>query len=149
MTNPNRLAETVAALDAELAETEAMAAKLKQAIAAIREVMGPQHYVRSAVEVTSASDHASATITRGPRPPLRKAILTVLDERTQGEEWSLSDLVWTLAQRGWIGGKDGKPSRESARAVLLALRREGAVERTDTGWRLAPPHAIRVAEEGP
>jgi len=137
------LRATLANLEPELADLEQQALKVRQAIEAIRALLPEE--AAPAIEQPQTPSVASSREIPQPapdRPLLRDAVPTILAQHPKG--LTLPQLAQELWQRGWVGGET-KPSAESIRPILHALRQDGRAASKKVRnshylvWRLVPP----------
>lgn len=132
-----RVRSTIADLEGQLHEVEAHASKLRHALNDLRGLLpseGPAsappapepvwaEFLQPGTLSRSTGQAPSGHAVAERRPKLRDAIPILLRERPEG--MNLARIAEELWARGWVGGKDGNPSIESVRQVMLALQRNG------------------------
>jgi hypothetical protein len=134
------LRETSAKLQQQLAHLETEAEKLRHVIEGIGALLPTEQSGEGPQSENAQPTHRLLAA----RPRLRDAVQTVLRENPDG--MTLPDLAQNLWERGWVGGEN-KPSLETVRGALLALRRDRLTESDrlpnskSHKWRLAKPRA--------
>jgi len=121
---PEHLDLTLASLQEQLDAAEERVARLRRAIVAVRDVreLGGGFAAQGILRV-----EGQASLGLPSRPGLREAIPHLMREFPD-KEWTVQAMAEALARRGWIGGKEGKPSTATAREVMVMLRRNGVLE---------------------
>jgi hypothetical protein len=72
----------------------------------------------------------------GSKPPLRKAILTLLEENQQS--WTTDAVIKELRERAWM--PNGQNAQHHVRSMLAQMHRKGEASRVGRGrYRLALP----------
>lgn len=117
--------EIIVGLREEIATRKAELARLEGAL----DVLAPTTPAADAEPEPAALPIAPAVNGAGPnepepRPPLREAVRRQLRDGNN-VPMTLTALAERLYARGWLGGNNGRPSRESVRQVASTMQADG------------------------
>jgi hypothetical protein len=80
----------------------------------------------SGLGATGSGGTATLSPNGGGRPPLQEAAIIVLTG-WEGDGMTTAQMTDELWRRRWVGGQNGKPSKESVRWALKELSKKGKV----------------------